>query len=110
MESIINELGLTFSAPKCQFIAFDDQRMVKEVESLRLQKIPHTKQLKYLGDHQLSFLPHVEYIHKKCNRVYDKRHLQSNTFGLRYREMVILYKGLIQMYLVISLLSLCKNT
>lgn len=100
LESVIDELGPTFSAPECQFIAFGDQKIVKEVESLRLvsgQKNPHTKQLKYLGlilHHQLSFLPHVKYIHKIFDGVYDKqRRLQPNTFGLRHKERVIWCRG-----------------
>lgn len=83
LEKVVNKLCLAFSNPKRQFTVFGDQKVVNLIPN---QPISHTRQMKYVDmiiDYNLSFVPHIEFINKKCAIIYSKlKRLQRNTFGL----------------------------
>lgn len=65
-ENTINNLDLYFSVSKCQFIRLN---LVSD------QPISHAEQLEYLGivmDDKLTFTPHIKYVQKKFDDIYNK--------------------------------------
>lgn len=103
LETTVTHFGLTFSIPKCRFSVFGNKKIIDIVKKLKLisgHAIEYTPILKYLGiliDNKLTFMPHLNHIHSRCDVLFSNiSRLQHNTWGLHYTQRLILYKGLIQ--------------
>ena len=96
------ENGFKFSKTKTKCLHFCNQRQLHPDPILKLEgnAIPVIDQYKYLGlifDRKLTFIPHINYIKKKCNKALQLLRVIAHTkWGADKETLLKLYRALIR--------------
>ena len=94
--------GFTFSQTKTKCIHFCQHRKMHPDPVLKLgdNTLTVTKEYKYLGiifDNKLSFIPHIKYLKKKCNKTIQLLRIIAHTnWGADQKTLLKLYRSLIR--------------
>jgi ribonuclease HI len=102
LETWCNENGFKFSSTKTNCVHFTNMKNSGLEPNLILNghKIPVEKETKFLGvifDSKLSFIPHIEYVKKKCQKALNLLRVVSHREWGGDREVLLrLYRALVR--------------